>query len=110
MIKSIGSHILSKHRNEIEIMANVLEAMEEGAKKTHIMYQANLSYFLLCRYLDNVLDSGMAENKSGLYSLTNKGKEFLEIYSEYDNNCKEIDERILELENTKKLLEKLYKE
>lgn len=91
-------------------MADVLEVMRDGSKKTHIMYQANLSYFLLCRYLNHVLDSGMAQKKAGIYFLTNKGKEFLEIFSDYDSGCKEIDERTLELENTKKLLENLYRE
>lgn len=89
-------------------MADVLGAIGSGSKKTHIMYQANLSYFLLCRYLDHVLNSGLVQKKEELYLLTNKGKEFLEKYSEYDNNCKEIDRKITELENTKEVLEKIY--
>jgi predicted transcriptional regulator len=69
---------LSKYRDRLQIIASILSIAGRRAKKTQIMYQANLSYRLLCRYLGEVLDAGLVsfENED-CYVLTAKGKEFL---------------------------------
>jgi predicted transcriptional regulator len=70
-------------------MANILQAADEGAKKTHIMYQCNLSFRQLNAYLEFLAEMGFlqnkvlkAENKDGsqLYKATQKGKEFIKAY------------------------------
>jgi len=46
---------MGKYRDRLQIIADMLSVVRGGAKKTHIMYQANLSYTLLGRYLSEVL-------------------------------------------------------
>ena len=42
---------MSKHRESLDIVADVLRAASGGAGITRIMYTANLSYKLVERYL-----------------------------------------------------------
>jgi len=43
---------LGKYRDSLCIVAAILESANSGASKTRIMYQANLSFSLLEKYLD----------------------------------------------------------
>jgi predicted transcriptional regulator len=70
-------------------MAHILSVGEGGAKKTHIMYQCNLSYRQICAYLDFLVDMGFLEfitlktennDDSVLFEITNKGKDFIKAY------------------------------
>ena len=72
------------------------------------MYQANLSYKLLCRYLGEVLDAGLVrfENEER-YVLTTKGREFLERHQEYSERCKNLEEHLNSLNGEKVALEKM---
>jgi len=69
----------SKYRSRLQIVADILFVAENGAKKTRIMYQANLSYDLLKRYLAEALEADLIsinkDEKS--YITTQKGKAFL---------------------------------
>jgi len=68
----------------------ILQAADEGAKKTHIMHQCNLSSRRLHAYLDLLLDMDFlesinlkkTENKgdSTLFKTTSKGKVFIKEY------------------------------
>jgi len=78
------------------------------AKKTQIMYQANLSYKLLCRYLDEVVDAGLVSlEDEDFYLLTEKGKEFLFQHEEYSRNCKTHAEQFTHINTAKTGLEKM---
>jgi len=77
------------HRSRIDIIANILNAAEGGAKKTHIMYRCNLSFRQLHVYLDLLVERGLlkstprrkAENiESKVYETTAKGKAFIQAY------------------------------
>ena len=48
---------MGRYRNKLRIIADILLIACRRARKTQIMYQANLSYRLLCRYLGVVLDA-----------------------------------------------------
>ena len=76
-------------RSSIEIIANILEIAKDGAKKTRIMYLANLSFDLLKKYLNSLIDKKLLEYDSneGKYRTTKKGLEFLKIF----NDFKEIE-------------------
>ena len=54
-------NILGKHRSRIRILAKILSVVNEnnGAKKTHIMYNAYLSYELLTRYLTDLINANL---------------------------------------------------
>lgn len=77
------------HRNRLKIINDILTIADDGAKKTHIMYRANLSYDQLTEYLDFLLGNGLIAKTqdtdfdgSFVFRATDKGKEFLRTYSE----------------------------
>lgn len=77
------------HRSRIDIIANILQVANEGVRKTHIMYQCNLSFRQLQAYLDLLVDMGFLESvalktenqsDSHLFETTRKGKAFIQAY------------------------------
>ena len=71
-----------EYRSRLEIIRDVLAvadgAGDDGSKKTHIMYGANLSYKLLTKYLGEVLDARLVCAQGACYLLTEKGRNFLQ--------------------------------
>lgn len=88
-----------KYRSRLQIIADILQIVKDGSKKTRIMFQANLSYKLLKRYLNTVLGANLAcLNDSSEYVITDKGKVFLEKFNEYSKRIDHVanDRMILE--------------
>jgi len=99
---------MGKYRDRLQIVADILSIVIEGARKTRIMYQANLSYKLLCRYLSEVLDARLVVyNDEDFYVLTSKGKEFLSRYEEYSKLCGNLEEQLGLVDIEKSVLEKM---
>ena len=75
-----------KRRNQLTIMADILETAKQGTLKTQIMYKANLSFTQLHDYLTFMLNSELLEqNKTSgkeVYMATTKGSDFLVKHSE----------------------------
>ncbi len=99
------------YRSRLEIVRDVLAVAEEGgddgSKKTHIMYGANLSYKLLIRYLEEVLEAGLVCEEESCYLITDKGREFLQFYANYEKRLRDIEDRINHLNSGKETLEKM---
>jgi predicted transcriptional regulator len=99
---------MSRYRDRLQIIASILSIVSSGARKTRIMYQANLSYKLLCRYLDEVLDSGLVCFEKGeCYVLTAKGQEFLDRHEEYSKRRKNLEQHLNHVNGEKVALEKM---
>jgi len=99
---------MGSYRDRLQIIADILLIASRRAKKTQIMYQANLSYRLLCRYLGEVLDAGLVSFENGdCYVLTAKGKEFLNRHEEYSKRCKSLEEHLNHVNNEKTVLERM---
>lgn len=99
---------MNKYRDRLQIIADILSTVSGRARKTQIMYQANLSYKLLCRYLDEVLDAGLVSVENGdQYVLTAKGKEFITYHDEYSKHCKSLEEQSTYASAAKTSLEKM---
>ncbi len=99
---------MGSYRDRLQIIADILYIVNDKAKKTRIMYQANLSYRLLCRYLDEVLDAGLARSgDDDCYVLTAKGKQFLIKHEKYSQRCKSLEEQSNHVNNEKAVLEKM---
>jgi predicted transcriptional regulator len=98
---------LGSYRGRLDIIADILHIARGKAKKTQIMYQANLSYKVLQRYLKDILEASLVsfEDAEQNYVLTRKGHEFLETYKEYSRANKSIEKRLSEIGTKKKLLE-----
>jgi len=90
------------NRTRLEIVRDILQIAsgtgDFGSRKTHIMHGANLSYRLLTRYLDTVLNSGLATCEDGSYLITDKGQQFLQVYERYEREKAEMWHDRLNLE------------
>jgi predicted transcriptional regulator len=99
---------MAKYRDRLQIIAEILSIVSRGAKKTQIMYQANLSYKLLCRYLGEVLNAGLVGfDDEDCYVLTSKGKEFLDRYGEYSRHRERLRDQLNSVNNEKIVLEQM---
>ena len=75
---------ISRRRSNIEIIADMLRAGENGAGKTRIMYGANMSYTQIQKYLSFLVTKGFidkveADNTTITYQLTNRGFKLLKL-------------------------------
>ena len=69
-------------RDKITIMADLLDIMQEPRRLTHILYKSNMSYVQLVKYLDDLMDRGLAEKRKEpyrCYSITDNGKLFMQL-------------------------------
>jgi len=104
-----GGISLAKYRNRLQIVAEILRIVSGGAKKTHIMYKANLSYKLLCKYLDKVLECGLVQvdQKDG-YMVAPKGKRFLMRFDAYMKRREHVGKEMKLMSKEKVQLEQMY--
>jgi predicted transcriptional regulator len=75
----------SKSRGFFDIMAEMVVVCQNGARKTHIMYKANLSYEMLQRYMKILLETRLVEKSpvDGYYRTTPKGITFVKDYEDF---------------------------
>jgi len=99
---------LGKYRHKLQIIADILSIVGKGARRTHVMFQANLSYRLLCRYLYIVTGAGLVncENED-CYKLTPRGKEFLDRFDEYSKSWKHLEEQVNKVNHERLALENM---
>jgi predicted transcriptional regulator len=100
---------MGNYRNRLDIIADILQVVSQNAKKTQIMFQANLSYKVLQRYLGDIISASLIsfETAEQCYVLTQKGQEFLEAYKDYAKTHKSVEKRLNDVDNMKKSLEEL---
>ena len=69
----------------MEVIADILTKALNGAKKTRIMYRANLNFLRANRYLSELLERGLIVEEddpnggSVYYRTTERGKELLKV-------------------------------
>ena len=97
------------YRDRLDIIADILNVASRDAKKTQIMYQANLSYKVLQRYLNEIVTASLIqfENSRQCYQLTDKGHENLDAYKEYARLSKTMEKRLNDFSTKRKVLENL---
>jgi predicted transcriptional regulator len=72
-----------RKRNRYELLADLLRSSKGGARKTNLMFRANLSFVLLNKYLNFLLEKGFLESKDGLFFPTRPGLIYLQRYVRY---------------------------
>ena len=92
-----------QYRSRIQIAADILEIAKTGSRKTKIMYLGNLSFDLLRKYLDLLVNYELLEvhgvsEKS--YVATEKGRQFLADYRELQKYSKMAESKKRALETT----------
>ncbi len=101
---------MGSYRSKLDIIADILTVATRKPKKTQIMYQANLSFHVLQKYLAEISGASLIcfEDETQCYSLTEKGKEFLENYKVYSKKNRYAEKIIGEVNSKKQTLENLF--
>ena len=100
---------MGTYRGRLDIIADILHVVSKNAKKTQIMYQANLSYKVLQRYLSELVGASLIcfQDERQCYALTEKGQEFLITYKGYCKTNRNLEKRTNDLNGKKKILDDL---
>ena len=100
---------MGSYRSRLDIIADILHVAKGGAKKTQIMYQANLSYKLLSKYLMEIVEACLIrfDHEERLYVITSKGRQFLEHYREYSRRHKHVEKQLNDIRDKRRILEEL---
>jgi predicted transcriptional regulator len=74
--------IFTNKRSESEIIAQILYSAEKEAKKTQLLYDANISYTHFIKYFNFLLEKNFIKVKEQslnrkIYKTTDKGEHFL---------------------------------
>jgi len=69
-------------RNDLDICADILRTTRDGAKKTHIVYKANLNFNMVKRYLKRLIGGGLLSLADGHYTATDRGLSWLSRYED----------------------------
>ena len=80
-------------RNRFEIIAEILRVAKNGAKKTHIMYQCNLSHGMTNNFVAHLLETDLLR-KGSSFRTTEKGLQFLRAYKILKHLLNEKNDRI----------------
>jgi predicted transcriptional regulator len=76
---------VGKRRNNTDISVQILKIALKGARKSHIVYRANLNFEIVKKYLNKLNTSGLITHPSTtnhLFQTTLKGAEYIH---QYDN-------------------------
>ncbi|MEM2567800.1 MAG: winged helix-turn-helix domain-containing protein [Candidatus Bathyarchaeia archaeon] len=102
---------MGSYRGRLDIIADILSIVKRNgsARKTQIMYGANLSYTVLTRYLTEILNACLLkfDNDKCRYVLTEKGKKFLQHYREYSRRNEHLTRQLQTVNAKRKILEEL---
>jgi predicted transcriptional regulator len=92
-----GSKGINRNRNKLDIVRDMLASASSKVRKTRIMYQANLNYVQMEKYLKVLLEEGLLArdgDDDSCYLITKKGKEFLRVYADYLRRRRRLVEEV----------------
>jgi len=98
---------LAKYRDGLGIVADILRVASSGAKKTHIMYFANLSHDLLEKYLLATVESGFLRPNGDGYEVTGQGQAFLEKYLAFHDKSSKLQSELRSVEFERETLKRM---
>ena len=97
------------NRHSLDIVRDMLSVASVKARKTRIMYQANLSFVQLEKYLGDLLEKGLLDYDGDSYYLTTKkGLEFLRLYDYYVEQLRLIREQEIQRVQDRLSLENMF--
>jgi predicted transcriptional regulator len=67
-------------RNNLDICADILRVSRGGAKKTHLVYKANLNFNIVKKYITGLTESGLLEKNGDRFYVTEEGNLFIDRY------------------------------
>ncbi len=97
-----------RNRCSLDIVQKMLVVASVRVRKTRIMYQANLSYLQVQKYLHILLEQGLLKlDGDSVYLITKKGWGFLELYDDYVRRRMRIKKQIDQSARDRVSLEKM---
>ena len=97
-----------KNRGKLDIVREILSIVSAKVRKTKIMYQANLSFTQVENYLQSLLENNLIESfDNTFYLITPKGKEFLQMHTDYLTRLGELGKEAIETEKRRVQLENM---
>ena len=85
-MENASSQLFSKKRDQLDIVNEILKVAKQGASKTRIMYNANLSFKGVTQYLSLLLENELLlktqEGYKPVYYASEKGLTFLISYTQ----------------------------
>jgi len=69
-------------RNDLDICADILRVTRGGARKTHIVYKANLNFNMIKRYLKRLIGGKLLTFADDHYTATDRGLSWLSRYED----------------------------
>ena len=105
--REMGVCCLVKYRRRFDIVADVISVAGQGARKTKIMYFANLSYLLLQRYLADAVRVGFLRLVGEEFAVTAKGMKFLDRYQRFSGRASRVEADVVALRSEEMELERL---
>ncbi len=79
-----------KKRSCMEISVDILRVALDGAKKSHIVYKANLNFQIVNGFLNTLKTSGLliGPSEDRIYQTTPKGVDFIEHFNDLETFLK----------------------
>ncbi len=76
----------------MDICCDILKVAESGARKTRLVYGANLNFRIVNKYLEALIEAGHIEYNEDLkiYFTTDKGSYWMTNYSQIVSPLKEV--------------------
>jgi predicted transcriptional regulator len=77
---------MSRKRSDIEISADILRVAKQGAKKSRIVYKANINFMIFEKYFKRLAEAGLIQistQRNRLFKTTEKGVQFLDHYMSF---------------------------
>ena len=96
-------------RCSIDIVRDILTVAKGKAKKTQIMYQANLNFNQVEKYIKLLCENCLLDHDENYYSATEKGLEFLMRYDNYIDQCRLIAENVDRSNRARGQLERMFR-
>ena len=96
------------NRHSLDIVRDMLSVASVRVRKTRIMYQANLSFVQVEKYLHDLLARGLLNHDGdSFYLITEKGLEFLKLYNDYVERRRLLKEEEVRSTKDRQLLENM---
>ena len=69
-------------RNRFDVSVDILKVTENGARKTSMVYGANLNFNIIKKYIASLIKSKLLEYNNPYYFTTFKGQRFMRRYED----------------------------
>ncbi len=76
--------VIKMRRTSLDVYVDILEAAQNGAKKTRLVYRANLNFEIIKKYISSLTENGflIVNEAEGKYYTTEKGMKFATKYKD----------------------------